>query len=69
MLSPLNCIGPILMGAVFIVFRRQLARANVEMNYRFLGLRVEPRPLQMAFVIGGLLLVLAGILSCLGVIR
>jgi hypothetical protein len=57
------------MGVVFVAFRRQLASASVEMNYRFLGLRVTPRPLEIAFLGGGVLLVVIGILNYMGVTR
>ena len=66
---PLSAAGAVVMGVIGVLFRRQLADASVEMNYRILGVRYNPRIYEIAFLIWGPVVVLLGILEFCGVLR
>lgn len=67
--SPLSAAGAVVMGVIGVLFRRQLAEASVEMNYRILGVRFNPRIYEIGFMIGGPVVALLGILEFCGVLR
>lgn len=56
------------MGLIAMIFRRQVAKATVEMNHKIFGVKLNPRIYEITFLIAGLVLVAAGILNFSGVI-
>lgn len=66
---PLSAAGAVVMGVIVVLFRRQVAEATVEMNYRVLGIRFNQRRYEISFMIGGSVITLLGILEFCGVLR
>lgn len=66
---PLSAAGAVVMGVIGVLFRRQLAEATVEMNYRVFGIRFNQRMYEISFMIGGSVIALLGILEFSGVLR
>jgi hypothetical protein len=65
MFSPVSAIVCFAIGLMGIVFRHRIARVHVQLNYRILGIRYNPRSFVIAYLVGGILAILSGIVEML----
>jgi hypothetical protein len=67
--SLLPAVISICFGVYFIVSRDWVAASAVEFDYRALGVRVDKKLYEVAFLVGGIGFILLGLLSLSGIIQ
>ena len=68
-MNSLGAIYIILCGLFFLFFNKMIGRSTAEFQYKLLHMHFSEKGYQISFIIGGIIAIVFGILSLLGVIK